>query len=54
MVKKKSINLPDYLNKKFERYRQISGAEFSKTTEIALGFFLDENLKKLEGKKSQK
>lgn len=54
MVKKKSINLPDYLNKKFEHYRQLSGAEFSKTTEIALDIFLDENLERLEGKKSRK
>jgi molecular chaperone GrpE (heat shock protein) len=51
MVKKKSINLSDELNKKFELYRKKTGAEFSEATEIALDQFLDKMLKSLKNVK---
>lgn len=47
MVKKKSINLPDNLDDKFELYRSKTGAEFSETAKIALNDFLDKMLKKV-------
>lgn len=51
MVKKKSINLPDDLDDKFELYRKKTGAEFSETTKIALNEFLDRMLKKVLDRK---